>query len=194
MDKFERLTASAAPLPIANVDTDMVIPARFMKALTRSGLGRHLFQELRYADDGAERDDFVLNRAPTREARILIADRNFGCGSSREHAVWALFDFGIRCVIAPSFGDIFSNNARKNGLLLIRLAEPICDRLREEVALAQFAPITVDLPTQHISLASGETIAFAIDPIDRRILMEGLDDIGRTLRHADAIARFEETA
>lgn len=194
MDKFERLTAIAAPLPIANVDTDMVIPARFMKALTRSGLGRHLFQELRYAADGAERDDFVLNRAPTREARILIADRNFGCGSSREHAVWALFDFGIRCVIAPSFGDIFSNNARKNGLLLIRLAEPICDRLREEVALAQFAPITVDLPTLQITLASGETIAFAIDPIDRRILMEGLDDIGRTLRHADAIARFEETA
>ena len=142
---FDRLTAVAAPLPIANVDTDMVIPARFMKALSPHRTGAASVQELRYTPDGLEREDFVLNRGATRGAQILIADRNFGCGSSREHAVWALRDFGIRCVIAPSFGDIFSNNARKNGLLLIRLPAAICDRLRDEVALAQFAPMTVDL-------------------------------------------------
>ena len=188
---FDRLTAVAAPLPIANLDTDMVIPARFMKALSRTGLGRHLFQELRYTPDGVEREDFVLNRGATRGAQILIADRNFGCGSSREHAVWALRDFGIRCVIAPSFGDIFAGNARKNGLLLIRLPDESCARLRDEIALAQYAPIEVDLEAQRIGLASGETIDFEIDPDDRRILMEGLDDIARSLRHADAIARFE---
>lgn len=191
MLKFDRLTATAAPLPLANVDTDMVIPARYMTSLTRDGLSRHLFHELRYRDDGAERDSFILNRGPCRNAQILIADRNFGCGSSREHAVWALTDFGIRCVIAPSFGDIFANNARKNGLLLIRLPDALCQRLRREVELAQFAPITVDLAEQRIELASGESLAFTVDPDDRRTLMEGLDDIDRTLRHAAAIARFE---
>lgn len=194
MEKFTRLTAVAAPLPLANVDTDMIIPARFMKALTRDGLGGHLFQELRFAADGREQGDFILNHASCRQARILVADRNFGCGSSREHAVWALVDFGIRCVIAPSFGDIFSNNARKNGLLLIRLADDICARLREQSALSQHAPITVDLEAQQILLASGETIAFAVDAADRRILIEGLDDIGRTLRHEAAISRFEDAA
>lgn len=193
MQKFVRETAVAAPLPLTNVDTDMIIPAQYMKALTRSGLGKHLFQALRYAEDGSERSDFILNRPPCRAAGFLIADRNFGCGSSREHAVWALADFGIRCIIAPSFGDIFTSNARKNGLLLIRLADDLCARLRDAVALAQYAPIEVDLAGQTIRLASGETIAFAIDLDDRRILMEGLDDIGRTLRHADAIARFEAT-
>lgn len=194
MEKFTRLTAAAAPLPLANVDTDMIIPARFMKALSRSGLGRHAFQELRYASDGTERATFILNAVPCRNAQILIADRNFGCGSSREHAVWALADFGIRCIIAPSFGDIFSNNARKNGLLLIRLPDAICERLREAVALAQFAPMTVDLVEQRITLASGESIAFDIDPHDRRTLIEGLDDIARTMRHEAAIARFEAIA
>ena len=191
MRKFVRINAVAAPLPLANVDTDMIIPAQYMKALTRTGLGKHLFRELRFADDGSERSDFILNRPACREARILVTDRNFGCGSSREHAVWALSDFGIRCVIAPSFGDIFAGNARKNGLLLIRLPDQICTRLRDEIALAQYAPIEVDLETQRIRLASGEAIDFAIDPDDRRILMEGLDDIARTLRHVDAIARFE---
>ena len=194
MEKFTRLTAAAAPLPLANVDTDMIIPARFMKALSRSGLGRHAFQELRYTSDGTERATFILNAAPCRNAQILIADRNFGCGSSREHAVWALADFGIRCIIAPSFGDIFSNNARKNGLLLIRLSDAICERLREAVALAQFAPMTVDLVEQRITLASGESIAFDVDPHDRRTLIEGLDDIARTMRHEAAIARFEQVA
>lgn len=192
MEKFVRVTAVAAPLPLANVDTDMIIPARFMKALTREGLGRHLFQELRYADDGSEREDFILNRAACREAGILIADRNFACGSSREHAAWALTDFGIRCVIAPSFGDIFAGNARKNGLLLIRLPDAVCERLRRAMDVSQYAPIEVDLEAQEVRLASGETIAFEVDPDDRRVLLEGLDDIGRTLRHAGAITRFED--
>lgn len=191
MQKFIRMKAVAAPLPLANVDTDMIIPAQYMKSLTRTGLGKHLFRELRFVDDGSERGDFILNRPACREAGILVADRNFGCGSSREHAVWALTDFGIRCVIAPSFGDIFAGNARKNGLLLIRLPDATCARLRDEIALAQYAPVEVDLDAQQIRLASGEAIDFAIDPDDRRILMEGLDDIARTLRHADAIARFE---
>ncbi len=191
MQKFTRMKAIAAPLLLANVDTDMIIPAQYMKALTRTGLGKHLFRELRFADDGSERGDFILNRPVCRKAGILVADRNFGCGSSREHAVWALTDFGIRCVIAPSFGDIFAGNARKNGLLLIRLPDATCARLRDEIALAQYAPVEVDLDAQQIRLASGEAIDFAIDPDDRRILMEGLDDIARTLRHADAIARFE---
>ena len=191
MQQFVRVRGVAAPLPLANVDTDMIIPARFMKALTRGGLGAHLFQELRFELDGSERADFILNQPSCRNAEILIADRNFGCGSSREHAVWALDDFGIRCVIAPSFGDIFASNARKNGLLLIRLPDAYCDRLRGDVALSQHAPVEVDLEAQKITLASGQAIAFAIDADDRRILMEGLDDIGRTLRQEAAIARFE---
>lgn len=191
MQKFIRIRAGAVPLPLANVDTDMIIPAQYMKALTRSGLGKHLFRELRFDRNGAERDDFVLNQPHGRNAQIIVADRNFGCGSSREHAVWALTDFGIRCIIAPGFGDIFAGNARKNGLLLIRLPDETCARLRSEIALAQYAPVEVDLEAQQIRLASGETIAFDIDRADRRILMEGLDDIDRSLRHADAIARFE---
>ncbi|QCB55329.1 3-isopropylmalate dehydratase small subunit [Sphingopyxis sp. PAMC25046] len=191
MQRFIRTKAVAAPLPLANVDTDMIIPAEYMKALTRSGLGRHLFRELRFDGNGRERGDFILNRPACRDARILVADRNFGCGSSREHAVWALTDFGIRCIIAPSFGDIFAGNARKNGLLLIRLPDDSCARLRSEIEYTRYAPIEVDLETQRIRLVSGETIAFKVDPDDRRILMEGLDDIARTLRHADAIARFE---
>lgn len=191
MQKFVRVKAVAAPLALANVDTDMIIPARYMKALTRSGLGQHLFRELRYDADGGERADFILNRPPFRDAGILIAERNFGCGSSREHAVWALTDFGIRCVIAPSFGDIFASNARKNGLLLIRLADEVCTALRRTVESPSCGPVEVDLEVQQIRLASGRKIDFAIDPGDRRILMEGLDDIERTLRHAAAIARFE---
>lgn len=192
MEQFTRLSAVAAPLALANVDTDMIIPARYMKALTRTGLGEHLFRELRYHADGTERGDFVLNRSPWRNARILIADRNFACGSSREHAVWALTDFGFRCIIAPSFGDIFASNARKNGLLLVRLTGDLCAVLRQHVESAPSALVTVDLEVRRIDFAPGRTIDFDIDPADRRILMEGLDDIDRTLRHANAIARFEE--
>lgn len=191
MQTFVRIKAVAAPLALANVDTDMIIPALHMKALTRSGLGKHLFQELRFNADGSERSEFILNHAAYRNAQILIADRNFGCGSSREHAVWALADFGIRCVIAPSFGDIFSGNARKNGLLLIRLPDAQYQALCENLTRAQYAPIEVDLEAQQIRLDADKIIDFEIEPTDRRILMEGLDDIDRTLRHADAIARFE---
>lgn len=194
LQKFVRVKAVAAPLPLANVDTDMIIPANYMKALTRNGLGKHLFQLLRFTEDGSERAGFILNQIACRHAQILVADRNFGCGSSREHAVWALTDFGIRCIIAPSFGDIFSGNARKNGLLLIRLPETVCEALRKDIVLAQYAPIEVDLEAQIIRLASGKMIDFDVDADDRRILMEGLDDISRTLRHADAIARFEAAA
>lgn len=194
LQKFVRVKAVAAPLPLANVDTDMIIPANYMKALTRTGLGKHLFQLLRFTEDGSERPGFILNQAVCRDAQILIADRNFGCGSSREHAVWALTDFGIRCIIAPSFGDIFSGNARKNGLLLIRLPEALCEALREDIVLAQYAPVEVDLETEKIRLASSKMIDFDVDFDDRRILMEGLDDISRTLRHADAITRFEQAA
>ena len=191
MQKLVKVKGVAAPLALANVDTDMIIPARYMKALTRSGLGQHLFRELRYDADGRERADFILNRPPFCDARILIAESNFGCGSSREHAVWALTDFGIRCVIAPSFGDIFAGNARKSGLLLIRLADDLCGAIRDAIESAPYGPVEVDLEAQQIRLASGRTIGFVINPGDRRILMEGLDDIERTLRHADAIARFE---
>lgn len=194
MEKFIRVHAVAAPLPLANIDTDMIIPARYMKSLTRDGLGRHLFQEMRFDGEGRERPEFILNHPLCRNAGILIADRNFACGSSREHAVWALTDFGIRCVIAPSFGDIFAGNARKNGLLLIQLPDKLCQQLREWVALAQYAPIEVDLESQHIRLASGEAVSFEVDPDNRHILLEGLDDIERTLRHEAAIARFETMA
>lgn len=191
MQKFTRIVAPAAPLGLADVDTDRIIPARYMKGLTRDGLGVHLFQEMRYNDAGAEQPDFILNHPACRSAQVIVADRNFGCGSSREHAIWALADFGIRCVIAPSFGDIFSGNARKNGVLLIRLPEATCDRLRSEIELSQYAPITVDLVEQVIVTSAGDEIGFEIDADDRRILMEGLDDIGRSLRHADAITQFE---
>lgn len=194
MQKFTQVKAAAAPLAIANVDTDMIIPARFMKGLTRIGMGKHLFHEMRFASDGSERTEFILNHAACRDAQILVADRNFGCGSSREHAVWALNDFGIRCVIAPGFADIFAGNARKNGLLLITLPDALCERLRSEIPRSQYAPMTVDLEAQQIVLASGEVIPFEIDAGDRRILIEGLDDIGRTLKYADAIERFESAA
>lgn len=194
MEKFTQLHGVALKLGLTDVDTDMIIPARFMKALTRTGLGDHLFQELRFSSDGVETADFILNHPSCRDARILVAGRNFGCGSSREHAVWALVGFGIRCVIAPSFGDIFSGNARKNGLLLIRLPDALCDRLFGQIVHAQYAPMTIDLVEQQIMLVSGEVIGFTVDRGDRNILLEGLDDIDRTLRHADAIAQFEATA
>lgn len=192
MQKFIRIRAVAASLPIANVDTDMIIPARYMKGLGREGLGQHLFHSMRFAADGSEQIDFILNNPECRNAQILIGDRNFGTGSSREHAIWALADFGIRCVIAPDFADIFASNARKQGLLLIRLSEEACNHIRSEVVLSQHAPITVDLEALCITLASGEEMPFAIEASDRHILMGGLDDIDRTLRFAGAIERFEQ--
>ena len=191
MQKFVRLEAIAAPFARANVDTDKIIPARFMTALTRTGLGRHLFEELRYDDDGTERPEFILNRSEYRRAQILIADRNFGCGSSREHAVWALADFGIRCIVAPSFGDIFAANARKNGLLLVRLSDARCEALRKRVRDAQDKRLVVDLEALTIAVPGEMAQPFEIDPDERRALLEGLDDIARTLRHERAIAAHE---
>ncbi len=192
MEAFRTLTAIAAPLPVANVDTDKIIPARFLKTIKRTGLGAHLFDPLRFDGNGDERPEFVLNREPYRRAQILVAHENFGCGSSREHAPWALLDFGIRCVIAPSFADIFHNNCFKNGILPIRLPREICDRLIEDTGLGSNARLTVDLERNLVIRPNGEEIAFRIDPLRRHLLLEGLDDIGQTLRHTAAIDRFEQ--
>lgn len=191
MQPFTTLTAIAAPMPAANIDTDQIIPARFLKTIRRSGLGRHLFDGLRYHPDGAENTDFVLNREPYRRAEILIAHENFGCGSSREHAAWALLDFGVRCVIAPSFADIFHANALKNGVLPVVLPRSVCDALMVDAELGQNARLTVDLEAQRVIRPNGEEIAFAVDPLRRRFLLEGLDDIGQTLQHQGAISAFE---
>ncbi len=191
MQPFTTLTAIAAPLPEANIDTDKIIPSRFLKTIKRSGLGANLFDAMRF-EHGAERPGFVLNREPYRQAGILITHENFGCGSSREHAPWALLDFGIRCVIAPSFADIFYNNCFKNGMLPICLPREICDSLMRDAALGGNARLSVDLERQVVVRPDGEEIGFAIDPWRRHLLLEGLDDIGQTLRHADAIDRFEQ--
>ena len=192
MDAFTTLTAIAAPLPLANVDTDKIIPARFLKTIKRTGLGKNLFDTLRYDAQGAERPEFVLNQPQYRHAEILIAHENFGCGSSREHAPWALLDFGIRCVIAPDFADIFHNNCFKNGILPVRLPRAVCDALIEDARLGGNARLTVDLARQVVVRPSGEEIAFEIDPFRRHLLLEGLDDIGQTLQHATAIDAYEQ--
>ena len=191
MDKFTTLTAPPAPMPMQNIDTDKVIPARFLKTIKRSGLGVHLFDPLRYDSAGNERPDFILNQEPYRHAEIIIAHENFGCGSSREHAPWALADFGIRCVIAPSFGDIFYNNSLKNGLLPIRLPRAICDALIDDARLGGNARITIDLQRQVVVRPNGEEIHFDIDPFRKHSLLNGLDDIGQTLQHAPRIASYE---
>ena len=191
MDAFTKLTGIAAPMPIANVDTDKIIPARFLKTIKRTGLGVHLFDTLRYDAEGRERPDFVLNREPYRKAEILIAHENFGCGSSREHAPWALLDFGIRCVIAPDFADIFHTNTFKNGILPIKLPREICDQLMEDAKLGENARMTVDLAEQVVVRPNGERIPFEIDPFRKHLLLNGLDDIGQTLQHAPAIDAYE---
>lgn len=191
MQAFTKLTGVAAPLPLANVDTDKIIPARFLKTIKRTGLGVHLFDTLRYDAEGKERPDFVLNQAPYRNAEILIAHENFGCGSSREHAPWALLDFGIRCVIAPDFADIFHTNVFKNGILPVKLPREVCDQLMEDAKLGGNARITVDLERQVVVRPNGEEIPFEIDPFRKHLLLNGLDDIGQTLQHAPAIDGFE---
>jgi len=192
MDKFTTLTGIAVPFPMINCDTDKIIPARFLKTLTRTGLGAHLFDAMRFdADSGAEKPDFVLNKPAWREAKILIAGENFGCGSSREHAPWALLDFGISCVIAPSFADIFYNNCFKNGMLPIILPQDDMDRLMDDADRGANATITVDLDKQEITGPDGGTITFDINPFRKHCLLNGLDDIALTLQKADAIASFE---
>ena len=192
MDKFTTLTAVAAPLPLANVDTDKITPAQYLKTIKRTGLGKVLFATLRYGKDGAEQPDFVLNREPFRHAQILIAHENFGCGSSREHAPWALLDFGFRCVIAPSFADIFHNNCFKNGILPIALPREVCDALMADAAMGGNARLTVDLERQVVVRPNGEEVAFRIDPFRRHLLLNGLDDIGQTLQHAPKIDAYEQ--
>ena len=191
MQPFTVLTGVAAPLPMANVDTDKIIPARFLKSISRSGFGKNLFWSMRFNEDGSEKPDFVLNREPYRHAEVLIAHENFGCGSSREHAPWALLDFGIRCVIAPDFADIFNNNCFKNGILPVRLPRAVCDALMEDARLGANARITVDLERQVVVRPNGEEIPFEVDPLRKHLLLNGLDDIGQTLQHADAIDTFE---
>ncbi len=191
MDKFTTLTAVAAPMPLINIDTDMIIPKQFLKTIARTGLGRNLFDEMRYTQDGSEISDFVLNRAPYRDAKIIVAGDNFGCGSSREHAPWALLDFGIRVIIAPSFADIFFNNCFKNGILPIRLSGAEVSRLMAHAENGENATLTVDLENQTISGQDGDAIGFDVDAFRKYCLLEGLDDIGLTLQKADKIASFE---
>lgn len=191
MRAYKTVTGVAAPLPVANVDTDKIIPARFLKTLTRSGLGKHLFDGLRYDETGAEIPDFVLNRPAYRQAEILIALDNFGCGSSREHAPWALQDFGLKVVIAPSFADIFYNNSFKNGLLPVTLPREVCEQLMEEAELGANARITVDLERQVVVRANGEEVHFDIDPFRKKTLLEGLDEIGQTLSKKPTIEGYE---
>ena len=191
MDKFTELTGIAAPLPMINVDTDMIIPKQFLKTIKRTGLGKNLFDEMRYDDSGEEIPDFVLNKPAYRSAQILVAGENFGCGSSREHAPWALLDFGIRCVIAPSFADIFYNNCFKNGILPITLPQEDIDKLMDDAERGANATVTVDLVNQEIRGPDGGCITFELDAFRKQCLLEGLDDIGLTMKHADAIQAYE---
>ena len=191
MDKFTTLTGIAAPMPLVNIDTDMIIPKQFLKTIKRSGLGKNLFDEMRFDGEGNEIADFVLNRPAYRNAQILVARQNFGCGSSREHAPWALQDYGFKVLIAPSYADIFFNNCFKNGLLAIVLSEAEVDRIIRECAATPGYRVTVDLEAQTVRLPGGDAIRFEIDPFRKHCLLNGLDEIGLTLRHADKIRAFE---
>jgi len=191
MEKFTTLTGVAAPMPQINVDTDMIIPKQFLKTIHRTGLGKNLFDEMRFRDDGSENPDFVLNQPAWRGASILVAGENFGCGSSREHAPWALLDFGISCVIAPSFADIFYNNCFKNGILPVVLPPEDIDKLMDDAARGSNAVVTVDLETQTITGPDGGSIAFEVDAFRKHCLLNGLDDIGLTVQKAAAIDDFE---
>ena len=191
MQKFTTLRGVAAPMPMINVDTDMIIPKQFLKTIKRTGLGKNLFDELRYEMDGREKPDFVLNQPAYRKAQILVTGENFGCGSSREHAPWALLDFGIRCVIAPSFADIFYNNCFKNGILPIKLPQSEVDKLMDDAKRGANAIVTIDLEKQEITGPDGGRIHFEVDPFRKHCLVNGLDDIGLTLEKAASIDSFE---
>ena len=193
MKKFDQLTGVAAPLNILNIDTDMIIPKQFLKTIKRSGLGANLFDEMRFTQDGEEIADFVLNREPYRGAEIIVAGNNFGCGSSREHAPWALLDFGIRCVISTSFADIFYNNCFKNGILPITVSADDRDALMADAADVENPELSIDLETQTIRRPNGVEVSFDIDPFRKQCLLEGLDDIGLTLEKGGSIDSFEAT-
>jgi 3-isopropylmalate/(R)-2-methylmalate dehydratase small subunit len=191
MQAFTKLSGVAAPLPMVNVDTDMIIPKQFLKTLVRTGLGKALFFEQRYNDDGSDKPDFVLNKPAYRKAQILVAGANFGCGSSREHAPWALMDFGIRCIIAPSFADIFYNNCFKNGVLPIALPQEDVDKLMDDANRGANAIISIDLEKQEIHGPDGGCIKFDVDPFRKQCLLNGWDDIGLTMRNEKKISDFE---
>jgi len=192
MDKFTTLTGVAAPLPIVNVDTDMIIPKQFLKTIKRTGLGTGLFAEMRYREDGSENPDFVLNKPAYRNAKILVAGDNFGCGSSREHAPWALLDFGIRCVIATSFADIFYNNCFKNGILPIVVSPENIEKLFDDAERGANATLTIDLERQEIYGPDGGTLPFEVESFRKHCLLNGLDDIGLTMEKAPAIEAYEK--
>lgn len=192
MQAFKTLTGVAAPLDIMNVDTDMIIPKQYLKTIKRTGLGTGLFSEMRYKEDGSDNPDFVLNKPAYRKAEILVAGDNFGCGSSREHAPWALLDFGIQCVISTSFADIFYNNCFKNGILPITVSQADLDKLMDDARRGANATMTIDLPAQEIRGPDGGVVKFEIDPFRKHCLINGLDDIGLTMEKANAIADFEK--
>jgi 3-isopropylmalate/(R)-2-methylmalate dehydratase small subunit len=191
MQKFDQLTGVAAPLDILNIDTDMIIPKQFLKTIKRSGLGKNLFDEMRYDRNGGEVAEFVLNQAPYRQAEILVAGDNFGCGSSREHAPWALLDFGIRCVISTSFADIFYNNCFKNGILPIVVSPDERDALLADAADIENPELSIDLVAQTIRRPNGVMILFEVDAFRKKCLLEGLDDIGLTMEKSSSIDEFE---
>ncbi|WP_114008331.1 3-isopropylmalate dehydratase small subunit [Cohaesibacter intestini] len=192
MEKFTTLTAVAAPMPLINIDTDMIIPKQFLKTIKRSGLGVNLFSEMRYNEDGSENTDFVLNQDAYRNAQILVAGDNFGCGSSREHAPWALLDFGIKCVISTSFADIFYNNTFKNGILPIIVNEEDHAKLLDDASRGANATLTIDLENQVIKGPDGGEIAFEVDPFKKKCLIEGLDDIGLSMEKIGNVDKFEK--
>ena len=194
MEKFEKLSGVAAPMPLVNIDTDMIIPKVFLKTIKRSGLGVNLFDEMRYDREGNEKPDFVLNKPQYRDAKILVAGDNFGCGSSREHAPWAIADFGIKCVISTSFADIFYNNCFKNGILPLVLPEDAVDILMKDAEKGANSIIEVDLENQTIVSSDGEIFRFEVDPFKKHCLLNGLDDIGLTMEKEDHIAAYESKA
>jgi 3-isopropylmalate/(R)-2-methylmalate dehydratase small subunit len=191
MKKFTTLTGVAAPLPIINIDTDMIIPKDYLKTIKRTGLGKGLFAEMRYNDDGSDNPDFVLNKAAWKDASILVAGDNFGCGSSREHAPWALIDYGISCVISTSFADIFYNNCFNNGILPVVVSESDLEKLLDDAARGANATLTIDLEAQTIKGPDGGTISFEIDPARKHKMLNGLDDIGLTMERGSQISGFE---
>lgn len=191
MDKFKSIRAVAAPLPMINVDTDMIIPQKHLKTIARTGLGKFAFSNIRYNEDGSEKDDFILNQPAYRNAEILITGENFGCGSSREHAPWALMDMGIRCIISPSFADIFYGNCFKNGILPIILPQNIIDDLMKDAERGANAVFTVDLENLEITRPDGEVIKFEVDSFRQHCLVNGLDDIGLTIAKSQKISEFE---
>ena len=193
MEKFINLKGIAAPFNFINVDTDKIIPKQFLKTIERTGLGKHLFDEMRFNDDGSEKEEFILNKEPYRDSNILIAGDNFGCGSSREHAPWALKDFGIKCIISTSFADIFYNNSFKNGLLPIMVTKDERDALLEDAKDKENPEIEIDLENQEIRRPNGAKIKFNIDPFRKKCLLEGLDDIGLTELHENKIKSFEKS-